>query len=433
MAAYASWGNIPHVEQQIGLLDNRHTGLPASSDKKLLAYGKGRSYGDVCLNDGNIILPTSFLDKYISFDADKGIIRCEAGVCLQDLLNLIIPRGYFIPVTPGTKNVTIGGMIANDVHGKNHHQEGTFGRHVLQFELLRSAGDRLICSPTENKNFYSATIGGLGLTGLITWVDIQLKPIQSAIIQEETIPFADLQEFMRLTLESDSQWEYTVAWIDSFAKRPNIGRGVFFRGRHAEPTIEKLFVATKQPMQVPFNLPSWVLNTYSLKIFNKMYYSLNKKNHKLVPYDKFFYPLDGVGAWNRIYGKRGFYQYQCVVPKEDADNVIAELLDVCLKANAGSFLSVLKKFGSILSPGMLSFPREGYTLALDFPNYGIKTLNMLDALDDIVRRVGGAVYPAKDARMSPESFVQYYPMWEKYSEFIDPAFSSSFWRRVTAV
>ena len=432
MAAYASWGNIPHVDQQICRLGNRHAALPASSDKKLLAYGKGRSYGDVCLNDGNIILPTCFLDKYICFDADKGIIRCEAGVCLQDLLNTIIPRGYFIPVTPGTKNVTIGGMIANDVHGKNHHLSGTFGRHVLQFELLRSNGDRLICSPTENTNYYSATIGGLGLTGLITWVDIQLKPIRSSFIQEETIPFADLHEFMRLTLESDSQWEYTVAWIDSFARQPNIGQGVFFRGRHAESNMDKLFVVDKKPIHIPFNFPSWVLNSFSLMVFNRLYYSLNKKNHRLVPYDKFFYPLDGIGAWNRIYGKRGFYQYQCVVPKDGAEHVIIELLDVCLKANAGSFLSVLKKFGSLLSPGMLSFPREGYTLALDFPNHGIKTIKMLDALDDIVRRVGGSVYPAKDARMSSESFKQYYPMWETYSEFIDPCFSSSFWRRVTA-
>ena len=432
MATFASWGNIPRVAQQVFVLDNRRTSLPATGDKTLLAYGKGRSYGDVCLNDGNIILPTHFLDKYISFDHEAGVVRCEAGICLQDLLTFIIPHGYFIPVTPGTKYVTVGGMIANDVHGKNHHRAGTIGKHVLQFELLRSNGDRLICSPTQNSNYYSATIGGLGLTGLITWAEIQLKPIESAYIQEETIPFSSLAEFMNLTTDSDAHWEYTVAWIDSLARRPNAGRGVFFRGKHADTTTDMHSVVTKKPLQVPLNMPSWVLNSLFLKAFNRLYYSLNKKDHKLVSYDKFFYPLDGIGSWNRIYGKRGFYQYQCVVPKEDAEDIISELLAICSKSNAGSFLSVLKKFGAVPSPGMLSFPREGYTLALDFPNNGSKTTRMLDMLDDIVRRVGGAVYPAKDARMSAESFKQYYPMWQEYAEYIDSGFSSSFWRRVMA-
>lgn len=431
MTTYASWGNIPRVTQEVCLLEHRHACLPAADGKKFLAYGRGRSYGDVCLNDGNIILPTRFLDKYIHFDQGSGVIRCEAGVSLAELFAFIIPRGYFIPVTPGTKYVTIGGMIANDVHGKNHHRAGTFGRHVLKFELLRSDGERLICSATENADYYAATIGGLGLTGLITWAEIQLKAVNSTFIEEETIPFANLAQFMDITADSDERWEYTVAWIDSFAKHQHTGKGVFFRGNHAAADKAKTAEVSHESVRVPFDFPSWVLNSELLKIFNRLYYAVNTQRQKTVHYDKFFYPLDGIGAWNKIYGKRGFYQYQCVVPNNDATEVVKELLDICSRSNAGSFLSVLKKFGTVKSPGMLSFPREGYTLALDFPNHGEKTMKLLERLDDVVMRVDGAVYPAKDARMSAESFRRYFPRWQEFSTFIDPGFSSSFWRRVT--
>ena len=431
MAEYASWGNIPRVTQESYVLPHRHDSLPAREHKLMLPYGKGRSYGDVCLNADNIVLPTHSLDKYISFNADTGVLRCEAGVCLQNLLTLIIPQGYFIPVTPGTKYVTLGGMIANDVHGKNHHRAGTFGCHVLQFELLRSNGDRLLCSPTQNTDFFKATIGGLGLTGLITWAEIQLKPIKSDFINTETIPFTDLSQFMELTADSDRDWEYTVAWIDSFATKGQTGKGIFFRGNHADSHFVSHMSAPRRSHQVPFFMPAWALNSTVLKLFNRLYFFLHKTSHKMVSHDQFFYPLDAIGNWNRVYGKQGFYQYQCVVPTDNAEANIRALLQICARANAGSFLSVLKKFGDIVSPGMLSFPRSGYTLALDFPNHGKKTIKMLEELDDVVRGAGGAVYPAKDARMSAQTFKQYFPRWQEFSAFVDPAFSSSFWRRVT--
>ena len=431
MAAYTSWGNIPRVTQESYVLPHRHISLPVTEHKSLLPYGKGRSYGDVCLNAENIILPTRYLDKYISFNPETGVLRCEAGVCLHDLLALMVPRGYFVPVTPGTKYVTVGGMIANDVHGKNHHRAGTFGCYVVQFELLRSNGERLLCSPTQNTDYFAATIGGLGLTGLITWAEIQLKPIGSDYISAETIPFTNLSRFMDLTADSDTDWEYTVSWIDSFATKEHTGKGIFFRGNHADSLSAGQASAPRRSHRVPFFFPAWVLNSTVLKLFNRLYFATHKTSHDSVSQDQFFYPLDSLGSWNRIYGKRGFYQYQCVVPPENAEANIKALLQICARANAGSFLSVLKKFGDVASPGMLSFPRPGYTLALDFPNHGKNTRKMLDALDDVVRGAGGAVYPAKDARMSAASFQQYFPRWQEFSAFIDPAFSSSFWRRVT--
>lgn len=431
MPRYTSWGNIPNAIQETYELAHRHLALPGVGDKKILAYGRGRSYGDVCLNDGHVILPTHHLDNYISFNTETGVICCESGVCLKDLLELIVPLGYFIPVTPGTKYVSIGGMIANDVHGKNHHRAGTFGCHVRRFELLRSDGSRLICSPTENADYYSATIGGLGLTGLITWAEIQLKAINSSSINQQTIPFADIADFISITEESDREWEYTVSWIDSLAKQDNMGKGVFFRGNHMLVEEKAQATLSKKQLQVPFNFPSWTLSPSLVKIFNRLYFSLHKKYEKRISYDKFFYPLDGISGWNKLYGKRGFYQYQCVIPDANAHDILKELLGICSKSKAGSFLSVLKKFGEIKSPGMLSFPREGYTLALDFPNRGEKTLKMLNELDAVVMHADGAVYPAKDARMSGESFQQYFPRWQQFSNYIDPAFSSSFWRRVT--
>lgn len=430
MAEFTSWGHIQQAQHFIYPLVSRFDSLPPGVDGKLLAYGMGRSYGDVCLNDENVLMPTRRLDKFIKLDPAAGTIRCEAGVCLSDLLALIIPHGYFIPVTPGTKYVSIGGMIANDVHGKNHHKAGSFGCHVTALTCLRSEDGPVICSPEHNAGLFNATIGGLGLTGLITEVEIQLKRISSVNIEQETIPFASIDEFIQITHDSDSAWEYTVAWIDSLADTAKLGRGIYFRGNHSETDADLTVSSGKQALKVPFYLPNGLLNPMLLKYFNKLYFNQNKKGSKTVHYEPFFYPLDGVGMWNRIYGKRGFYQYQCVVPAENAADVLKALLGVCTKYQMGSFLSVLKKFGKIQSPGMLSFPREGYTLALDFPNSGNKVRQMMDELDSIVLSVNGAVYPAKDARMDGAAFKRYFPNWQQFADFIDPRFSSSFWRRM---
>ena len=432
MNNYLSWGRIPAAQQLILKPSWRDGAIPEHGQSTLLPYGLGRSYGDSCLNDGETLCVTSNLNHFISFDHTNGLLRCESGVSLADILNLIVPHGWFLPVTPGTKFVTIGGALANDVHGKNHHVTGTFGCHVTQFELLRSDGTRLLCSPSSNQEYFSATIGGLGLTGLITWAEISLKKINSAYIDSETIRFSNIDEFFELSDQSDSDWEYTVSWIDCLAKGDELGRGLFMRGRHVDQP-RKLIPHKSAKLAIPFAMPGFLLNPYSITAFNNIYYRKNsaKVSRKPVHYDPFFYPLDSIIRWNNMYGKRGFYQYQCVVPVDGGIEITRKLLQTISDSKQGSFLSVLKKFGKIESPGMLSFPREGYTLALDFPNKGTDTLTLLDKLDKIVVASGGAVYPAKDARMSPSSFQHYYPQWQEFEKYIDPGFSSSFWRRVT--
>lgn len=430
MTQYQSWGHYPTCQHTVKFISHRHQAIPRNDVDSVLPFGNGRSYGDVCLNDGNSIVSTKMLDQFLLLDSEQGVLRCESGVHLNDVLKVIIPRGYFIPVTPGTQFVTIGGMLANDVHGKNHHRAGTIGRFVRAFELLRTDGTRLLCSPEKNKEYFQMTIGGLGLTGLITWVELSLIPIHSAFMYQETRRFNSLKEFFELSDESDSQWDYTVAWIDAFGKGAESGRGVFFRGNHmtdGDFALKK----RKLSLNVPFNLPSLAMQSAVIKTFNRLYYLKNKDAAERLSYDQFFYPLDRIANWNRLYGKNGFFQYQCVIPVEHANDIITEMLGLCLKYNAGSFLSVLKKFGSLQSPGFMSFPREGYTLALDFPNHGNKTLKLLETFDRLVVESGGAVYPAKDARMSGAVFRRYFPQWESFSDYIDPGCSSSFWRRVT--
>jgi len=400
----------------------------------VLPYGLGRSYGDSCLNHGRILLHTIDLDHFLAFNPHTGELHCEAGVTLRDILDLVIPAGWFLPVTPGTKYVTVGGAIANDVHGKNHHCAGTFGCHVESLTLRRSTGEYLECSRFENAELFSATIGGLGLTGLIVAAKIQLVRIEGPCLESEKIPFHSINEFFVLSESSEPTFRYTVAWIDCTAKGRALGKGIFMRANHSAtcacgPSLGK---AAKQH-SVPIDMPRFVLNRWSVAAFNKLYYSLQSRRRgiHLEHYDSFFYPLDSIANWNRIYGRRGFYQYQCVIPSK-ASEALKELLDTIAASDSGSFLSVLKVFGNIASPGMMSFPRPGPTLALDFPNSGERTRALFARLDEIVLSAGGAIYPAKDARMSGEMFKKSFPRWMEFSQFIDPAFSSTFWRRVTA-
>ncbi len=425
-----SWGLLPKVEQTEIKYSWRH--LQPVFDHLVLPYGQGRSYGDVCLNDGGISLSTGELARFINFDPETGLLRAEAGTTLAAVLELVLPHGWFLPVTPGTKFVSLGGAIANDVHGKNHHLAGSFGCHLLAFELLRSNGERLVCSPTENQDWFAASIGGLGLTGLITWAKIQLKKISTPAIDQQTMKFNNLGEFLRLAEETENDWEYTVAWVDCMARGKQLGRGIYSAGNHSNPNPDNLkseFVNPKWTM--PFNAPSFMLNQLSVNAFNKCYYNYPSKARSICHYEPFFYPLDKISHWNRLYGKRGFYQFQCVVPLNNAETAISNMLEQIAKSRQASFLSVLKRLGDVPSPGMLSFPRSGITLALDFANRGESTRQLLAELDTITMKNGGAIYPAKDATMSASSYKQYYPSWEKFSKFIDPNFSSSFWRRVT--
>ncbi len=434
-ARYTSWGRYPAARPRNVVPVAWQTDDPFSDGARnaVLAYGQGRSYGDTCLNNDGTLLDTRGLARFLKFDQDAGILRCEAGATLDEILTLIVPRGWFLPVTPGTKFVSVGGAIAHDVHGKNHHRAGTFGVHVTQFELLRSTGDRLLCSPAENTELYRATIGGLGLTGLIVWAEFRLRKIDNPLIAMERIRFGSLDEFAQLSRESDEAFEYTVAWLDCIAKGRQLGRGIFLRGNHAAAGIRAKGRSGTASLRIPCDAPSFVLNPVAMKAFNTLYFhaAVPKRKAALTHYDPFFYPLDRLLDWNRLYGKDGFLQYQCVVPFAERMEKVAQLLEQIATAGSGSFLAVLKTFGSVPSPGLMSFPRPGVTLALDFPFRGEPTLRLLEALDRSVAEAGGAVYPAKDARMSPASFRRFFPQYREFSKHLDPGFSSTFWQRVT--
>lgn len=427
----ASWGRLPidgpgrTVEE-----DWRFEELPViAEDDTLLAYGSGRSYGDSCINSQGSHISTRKLDRFISFDREQGLLHCESGLTLDEILQIIVPAGWFLPVVPGTRFITLGGAIANDVHGKNHHRAGSFGCHVRSLQLLRSDRSRPVCTPSVNKELFGATIGGLGLTGLITRAEIRLIPISSCEMVTENLTFSSVSEFLDISTGS-ADWEYSVAWIDSFARNGQVGRGIFSRAKHAE--VPSGLQPKTRRLGVPFAPPFSLINKYTVDYFNRAYYAVNrsKKGQRYSHYQPFFFPLDGIANWNRIYGSSGFYQYQCVIPSESGQDAVQQLLNDVHHSGEGSFLAVLKAFGGIRSPGLLSFPRPGLTLALDFPNRGEKTRHLLDMLDKTVERAGGALYSAKDARMSPALFATGYPRVDEFMSQLDPAFSSAFWRRV---
>jgi FAD/FMN-containing dehydrogenase len=429
-----SWGRYPKskprkVHNFWWLTDN----LPQNG-APFLAHGQGRSYGDACLNNEGTLISTRLLNRFINFNHETGILRCEAGTTLADILKFSVPLGWFVPVTPGTKFVSVGGAIANDVHGKNHHVAGTFGRHVLQFEILRSNGERLICSPTTNVELFKATIGGLGLTGLITWADISLKPIRGPYIEEESIKFYSLREFFEISRSTKEQHEYTVAWLDCVASGPDLGRGIFMRGRHADSPSKGNDTYKESKLSIPINLPHWALNNYSVKAFNFLYFNKqqSKSLNHIKHYEPFFYPLDAVLGWNKIYGKFGFLQFQCVVPfgNGSGEKAIEAILKEIVQDGSASFLAVLKEFGDISSPGIISFPRPGITLCLDFAFRGDRTIKLFKRLHNIVFENGGAIYPAKDACMTPEEFKLSFPNLDEFLKYTDPAFASDFWRRI---
>lgn len=434
MSEYGSWGMFPVVKQNvIRPVDRFHVDLPEySKTGSLLPYGLGRSYGDVCLNDGGAIVTSEHLDKFIAFDVTTGVVRCEAGVSLSELISVCLPRGYFLPVSPGTRFVTVGGAIANDVHGKNHHKSGTFGCFVNRFCLKRSDGSEIECSPTENKELFAATIGGMGLTGFILWAEIKLRPVTNEFIDVESVQFGNLDEFYSISAESND-FEYTVAWLDCVSGGSQFGRGIFIRGNHNTTRPGGRCSPGGIPLLVPFSLPSFVLNKYSVRAFNEVYYrkQREKTSRAVSHYQPFFYPLDSVHHWNRIYGKRGFVQFQCVIPHGAQREVITEIVSCVVKEGSASFLAVLKEFGEIKSPGIMSFPLPGATLCMDFPYGGGATRWLMQTLEEMVVKAGGRLYPAKDACMTAEHFQIFYPRWKEFASHIDPGFSSSFWRRVS--
>ncbi len=405
--------------------------LPPLSEVEgsVLPRGCGRSYGDSCLNAGGTLLDCTGLDRFMDLGPD-GVLRCEAGVTLAQALDVVVPRGWFLPVVPGTKWVTVGGAIANDIHGKNHHHVGTFGAHVRRFEVLRSTGERLVCSRETNPELFAATIGGLGLTGVILWAEIRLRQIPGATIEVDRVRFASLDEFLSIAAE-DAAYDYTVAWVDCLSSGRRLGRGIYLRGSHTSGGTPGP-VASGPRLRIPCDAPNVLLNRTTLGMFNAVQYrwGVRRKARRTVAYEPFFFPLDGIGDWNRLYGPRGFLQYQCVVPETADGSAIRSILARVAGSSETAALGVLKRFGSLRSPGVLSFPRPGLTLAVDLAFRGSSTLGLLESLDAEVREAGGAVYPAKDARMSGESFRHFFPQWERFAVQVDPKFSSSFWRRV---
>ena len=429
MVAVASWGRLGVLEHQvIPLVDQKQIITQLKGSLPGIAYGMGRSYGDVCLNPGGSIWDTKGLDRFVQFDVNTGVIACESGVLLRDIQRLVIPSGWILPVTPGTQMVTVGGAIANDVHGKNHHVCGSFGNHIRKIDLVRTDGTTIVCGPNQNQEWFSATVGGLGLTGIIAYAEIQLRKVSGPWLDTESISYSGLSEFFQLADESESSWEHTVSWIDCMSGKA--ARGIFMRGNPTSFIEQNIPKDKKRTM--PFVPPFSMVNEWTLRPFNSVYFNVKRfrAGREIVHYEPFFYPLDNLLEWNRLYGPRGFYQYQSVVPREAGSDAVAAMLEAITISGEGSFLAVLKTFGKPQSVGMMSFPESGVTLALDFPNRGDSTFKLFNTLDAIVREARGRIYPAKDARMPRDLFEAGYPRLKEFLGYRDPGISSALSRRL---
>lgn len=408
----SGWGRYPKIDCVV--VTPRSAPEAAATVRQadsLIARGNGRSYGDPAVNR-RATMSMLQLDRMLAFDPQTGLLTCEAGVLLSDILTVFVPRGWFPVVTPGTRFVTVGGAIGSDVHGKNHHKDGSFGDHVQSLDLLLADGRVVTCGPEREPELFAATRGGMGLTGVILRATIRLRPIETACIRQETLRARDLGEIMELFEQSDD-WTYTVAWIDCLARGARLGRSLLYRGEHAlrdelpaDRRASPLARPARRTLTVPVDAPGGVLNRWTVSAFNELYFRSGRPGTTIVDIDPFFYPLDSILEWNRIYGRAGFTQYQCVLPKAVSEHGLRALLNAIAASGAGSFLAVLKLFGQ--QDGLVSFPMEGYTLALDFPAT-VPTLGFLNELDAIVTDHGGRLYLAKDARMAAGLLRRGYP------------------------
>lgn len=388
--------------------------LAAVGPEGIIAHGAGRSYGDVALNDGGRVLLTRRLDRILAFDPATGELVAEPGVTFADLLRIFLPRRFLVPVTPGTAFATLGGAVANDVHGKNHDRAGSFGDHVLWLDLLLPSGEIVRVSPQERPELFAATIGGLGLTGVVLAVALRLFRVPSPAVTVQERRVGDLDEFLAVLAEQRAQATYSVGWIDALARGRRLGRGVL---ELAEPAPEgTTSPPPKAPRRVPVDFPGAALNPLSVRAFNEVYYRRVPAagRQRRLPYGRFLYPLDALLDWNRIYGRRGFYQFQCVLPDAEASMGLRSLLEAVSAARGASFLAVLKTLGGE-GRGYLSFPKRGYTLALDFPRRpGVEEL--MGRLERLTLDHGGRIYLAKDACLSASGFAAMYP---KLADFRD--------------
>ena len=429
MSLVSSWGRLGHYPHRlIPLTDLGTLSRQIQRSSPGIAHGMGRSYGDQSLNPQGTLWLTRGLDHFIAFAPNTGSLDCDAGVLLRDIQRLAAPHGWLLAVTPGTELVTVGGAIANDVHGKNHHVQGSFGDHVLSLTLVRSDGELIECGPDHRPDWFAATVGGMGLTGVISQARIRLLRVPGPWLQSQTLAYHSLAEFFALADASESAWQHSVSWIDVTAR--GSARGLFMRANpvaasgRPEPRARHL--------TVPFAPPLSLINRLTLKPFNWVYYRLHSRRSApaISHYVPFNYPLDAVQSWNRIYGPRGFFQYQCVVPRQDGQASVQALLDAIAASGFGSFLAVLKTFGQRTAPGMLSFPRPGTTLAVDFANTGQGLERLFGRLDAIVAEAGGRLYAAKDARMPRALFEAGYPRLGEFLNYRDPGMSSAMTRRL---
>jgi FAD/FMN-containing dehydrogenase len=398
------------------------------SQETVLPVGNGRSYGDTCLTNSGLHLDMRAMNRVIAIDFENGFVTAEPGVILGDLITKLRGTGWFPPVVPGTQFVTFGGALANDIHGKNHHGAGTFGCHVQSFQLLRSDGTLLNCSANENAEWFETTIGGMGLTGIITELTLKLMNVSAHDVAGRTIPFETLDGYFDLIESEGESSPYAVAWLDQLATGAHFGRGLMMLGAHADHDLPE---RKSLPLGIPFQPSLNVLNGLSLRAFNAAYFAAGKRKTGTIitPSRSFFFPLDAVKNWNRLYGPNGLFQHQSVIPNDAARTVIPAMLRATQDQGQASFLTVLKKFGAMKSPGLMSFPRAGHTLTLDFPNRGASTLVLLERLDEMVVDAGGAVNPYKDARMSAATFKASFAGWRKLEAKRDPAILSDFWTR----
>ncbi|MEX1239301.1 MAG: FAD-binding oxidoreductase [Cyclobacteriaceae bacterium] len=412
-----NWNNYPIVEASEISFDYEKE-IARKLAQASIAHGNGRCYGDASLSSD--VVNTLRYDKILAFDEVNGAITCQSGVLLSDLLQVIVPRGWFLPVTPGTKFITVGGAVASDVHGKNHHVDGAFSRHIVSMSVLTGTGETYVCSSNSQPDLFWATCGGMGLTGIILDVKFRLKKINTAYIRQKQIKARNLDEVMNL-FQENSDSTYSVAWIDCLQSGKHFGRSILILGEHAtvdEVKVEKVLMPKEKALfTVPFYFPSFVLNGISVKIFNALYYAKNYRRamDSVVHYDGFYYPLDSILSWNKIYGKKGFVQYQFVLPLEASKDGLIDILARIYRRGTGSFLAVLKLFGE--QDNLISFPMRGYTLALDFPiRPGL--FKFLDELDKIVADYGGRIYLSKDARMKNEIFWKTYPHAHEFKEIL---------------
>ncbi|MEQ9459925.1 MAG: FAD-binding oxidoreductase [Phycisphaeraceae bacterium] len=426
------WGRFPIHDCPVSRPDGEEqvrSALSGSNGRSIIARGLGRSYGDPAINNQGGVVLQAQRNRMLAFDKTTGVLTAEAGVSLAEIIDAFLPRGYFLPTTPGTKFVTLGGAIAADIHGKNHHIDGSFGSFITSLRLMLANGSILTCARDENPDVFAATLGGMGLTGIILSASLRLRRVPSAYYQVAYRRASNLDAALELFDRTDTEYPYSVAWIDCLGKGSSLGRSVLMLGRDAQPTDlpDRLRdtpyqIRKQRTKSVPFDFPAIALNSWSVKAFNTLFYAKHADTTKIVDYDTYFYPLDSIHAWNRIYGRRGFIQYQVLLPRENSREGLIRVLEAISSAGAASFLAVLKTSGRV-GDGLLSYLFPGHTLALDIPNYGPQLFELTRKLDRMLLDAGGRLYLAKDATMDAETFSAMYPNLNRFKAIknkVDP-------------